>query len=173
MKRIELRKLISEETRRLVAEAISTEERTKMREVGAKLSDWANKNYQKDLKKAEKDKELRKLAETDLQDYLKVADLLKNGNVLAAYEKMSDLDTAARDAVPTGIWRFLMNADDANDAKEQLDMAVGMFKSSLKEIESRIAAGRYREAKEIWDDALENETDDITDALKDLEDYLK
>lgn len=173
MKHIELKQLISEETRRLVKEAISTEERTKMREVGAKLSDWANKNYQKELKKAEKDRELRKLAETDLQDYLKVADFLKNGNAEAAFNKYDDMDTAAQEAIPDGITNFLGGIYDAEEFKEQLNMALGMFKSTLKEVENKVAMGRYKEAKDLWDDALSNETDDITDALGELEEYMK
>ena len=169
MEQIQLKNLIRHETKKLIVEALTAAEKQKLREFGVKLSDWAEKNYQKDLRQAKNDRELRDLAEKDLSDYHKIADALKNGNAERAADLTNRMDTAAHEAIPDAIYNAIMQVHDREATKLDLEGALKMFEMSFASVRKAVAAGNWETALEMWEDLIKLEAEDVTDLLKDLE----
>lgn len=48
----------------------------------------------------------------DLKDHITAANYLRKGEYVKAYRKWSDMDTAARDDIPNGVYDYLMKKSD-------------------------------------------------------------
>ena len=59
----------------------------------------------------QKDAGMMAMYSADARDMFKIAELMQDGNYSAAGKKAWDMDTAARDEIPTNVNKFLVDED--------------------------------------------------------------